>query len=222
MKAICVFVLLWAIVGYAPSASATDFRFDAVSLVVPSAFEGPVRAALAPGAETVAFSVPRGPGVPTNVLQLTRYDFGDSNLSTSEADRLATASQQLLKMLSAIERQRSAYTQTAPEPVTLGGSVGVRSSWQGELRGVAVHGVLYALVIGRRTLFFHAFGPGDRPDAELAQVISAIEALQVDDSPDATAHRSRSVDGGGMIGRVRDLDCVAGAASVSCGREPIG
>ncbi|MEK6245479.1 MAG: hypothetical protein AABM33_13375 [Pseudomonadota bacterium] len=164
---------------FAASAAAGEFRFDQVTLSVPEGFVGPTRAAPDAASETFAFSVLRGAGVPTNVLQLTRYDFGTAPPDTNEATLAQIASRLLLQMLQGVERRRSSYSQIAPEQARLGGVLGVRASWKGVLQGVSTNGVMYCIILGSRALFFHASGPGDTPDDELKLAIRSVEALRV-------------------------------------------
>lgn len=60
------------------AADSKDYYFDDFILSVPRGYSGPHKASPAPSFETIAFSVLRDPTVPTNVLQLTRYDAGKS------------------------------------------------------------------------------------------------------------------------------------------------
>ena len=165
---------------FAHLAVAGELRFGGVTLVVPDQFASPARAAPGSNAETIAFSVPRGAGVATNVLQLTRIDFDEPIRAITEDERLKATSQYLLQMLQGIERHRTSYTQSVPERTLLGGQVGARSTWKGELRDVSVNGVMYCILIGSRAIFFHAFGPGDTPDDELLLAVKAIESLRAD------------------------------------------
>lgn len=178
MKKWCAAFALVGTLAYSHAATAAEFRFDPIRLVVPDDFSGPIRAAPDSHSETVAFSRSSEPGTSATVLQLTRFDFEQPLPSNSEVESFETASKYLLDMLRGIERTRTSYTQALPEKVLLDGKVGARSAWKGELRGVPVNGVMYAIVIGNRVIFLHAFGTGDTPDAQLLFAIQAIEALR--------------------------------------------
>ena len=176
----CAAFLVVSIFGSAHAAAANEFQFAPIRLVVPEALYGPVRANPDPHSETVVFSRSSESDATATVLQLTRFDFEKPVPSNSERESFENASKYLLDMLRGIERQRTSYTQTPPEMVSLGGKVGARSAWKGNLNEVPVNGVMYAIVIGRRVIFLHAFGTGDTPDAQLLLAIQAIEALQHD------------------------------------------
>jgi hypothetical protein len=158
---------------------AGDFAFSGVALVVPDQFAGPARAAPASNAESIAFAVSRGPGVPGTALQITRYDFGDPLPMDTEDDKFNAASQYLLEMLKGIERHRTSYTQTVPVKALLAGTVSARSSWKGNLHGIPVNGVMFCFVRGSTVLFFHAFGSGDNPDDDMILAVKAIEDLRI-------------------------------------------
>lgn len=180
MKTWCATLLFAFALSSAHPAAATDFQFYGVRIAIPEEFTGPVRASPSSRAETVAFSSLHGSGAANNVVQLTRYDLGQPIRLTTTDESFEAASKYLLEMLRGIERRRTSYTQTSPEMVRLGGNVGARAAWKGQLNGAAVNGVMYSFMTGSQAIFLHAFGPGDAPDSQLLRAIRAIEALQSD------------------------------------------
>ena len=170
------FLLLLAC-GVMSTANARDYRFDELTLNLPEGIQGPISMAPAPGVETIVFPGQGWPETPANVLQLTRRELG-----VKPTDAAGAASRHLLDLLGAVERHRSAYSQTPVEAVRLGSVAGVRAKWKGTLQGIVMNGVMYCALIGTRVLYFHAFGPGETPDEELKQLIGAVEGTRGRDS----------------------------------------
>jgi hypothetical protein len=163
--------------GVISSASAWEYRFDELTLNLPESIQGPLSISPAPGVETTVFPGQGWPETPANVLQLIRHELG-----VKPADAAGAASRHLLDLLGAVERHRSAYSQTPVETVRLGSVSGVRAKWKGTLKGIVMNGAMYCALVGTRVLCFHAFGPGETPDEELKQLIGAVEGTRGHDS----------------------------------------
>jgi len=179
--------LLFLFCTSANYAAAGDFHFHGVTLAVPAAFDGPMGAKPNPAAEVAGFAVPGTPGVPTDTLQISRIQVTGKIPDQIDSERFQTLSKYLLNMLAAVERRRTAYSQTQPEQVHLGHRLAVRASWKGKAQDFEVNGVVYCVLVGSGIVLIYTSGPGERPDEQQMLAIKAVNSLSIGTNTVATA-----------------------------------
>lgn len=170
--------LILAMVCFAGYANAAGFQWHGLTIAIPPGFDGPIESRPGAYAESVGFAVPGTVGVPTNTLQMARLQLPGTPPAMSDDERFQFLSMQLTKMMKALERRRTSYSQTAFEKVKLGSLFAVRSAWTGKDQDIQMNGVFYCLLIDSGVIFLQTSGPGDKPDGQQALAISALNKLQ--------------------------------------------
>ena len=156
-------------------------RLGQVAIQIPAAMSGPRRQFPAERSEIDTY-VSTSERPPT-VIQINRTTVPDASLDLSENDRFKAASS-LLKGYSGTFGEKVTNWSEAPvEKVRLGGLLGARTRWTGNLHGVPATGTMYFVVVGKDCFFLHAFGSSIKPHATLDASVQAIETLRLE-SPD--------------------------------------
>jgi hypothetical protein len=162
----------------ANTTAANTFSIDPVAIEVPAGFEGPISRS-EDAAAVVAFIKPHPDSRMSTLLQITIYDFGDKLRGLPAPERGTAAERYLLQFLSGVERRRSNFTPSEPNPVVLGGIPAAKVTWRGLANGIEAVGVMYCVVSGTKVISFHTQDIGSAPTPAMQQAMHAIEQVKM-------------------------------------------
>ena len=172
-------------------ACAEETHLGPVLIKIPPEFSGPRRSIPYEGVTQEVYEAYAIPGQQPNLLLLSHLSLSPARRDIGEEDLYAEASNFLTGGLKILKRERTGWSQSGIEKVRLGGRVGARAYWSGNLYGVQTNGVSYVVIIGDHGYRFNAFGNGTEPNAALKSSIRAIEGLRVE-ATDKSLERTRA------------------------------
>lgn len=161
---------LLAVLFMSPLASAKEFLFHGIGIVVPRGFEGPNWAPPDPKADTAAFSVPGTPGVPTTVLQMTRYRLNTAPALSSEEQLARLAAEYMSQLLEELHPDRI----TPSSVMILGSLLVAKKSWIKSFSNYELNGIMFSTIKGSDVIIFQVMGPGKVPNKDMNVALSAL------------------------------------------------
>jgi hypothetical protein len=112
------------------------------------------------------------------LLQITVIDFDSSARAPAAAqDQTRQAENYLRRFLGDIERRRTNYVSSPLAHIELAGSTAVRATWNGDVAGRPLVGVMYCVIVENRyAVIFHTQDLGSVPSSGMIEAMRAIEA----------------------------------------------
>lgn len=167
------------LLSLATSSWATDYDTSQFRIPLPDGFQGPIKQNLQQNAQTMAF-VKIVPDSTTPVLlQISTYDFGNTNPPIPATHLGRAADRYLQQMLADIQRRRTSYSESPPSRVQLSGLPAAKASWTGILDNQKVAGFMYCVVSGSTVIVLNTQASQALPATYLNEATRAIEQLQL-------------------------------------------
>jgi len=152
-------------------------RLGKIVVDIPAGFSGPQRTFPNEQAEQDVYVSRDSPPV---VLQMTLITVPQVPPDLTEENRYGAAEHFLSGGLGMFAEKVRQWSQAPIEKARLGGFLGARAKWTGNLHGFPATGVMYCVVTGKESFTFHTFGSAVDSNASLKSSIRAIEKLRVD------------------------------------------
>jgi hypothetical protein len=171
----CVRFILVIFAGLVTAnAFASSYEDDGMRISIPDGFEGP-RIHVTQSVKVVGF-LKRYPGENRGtVLQITTYNFGQEVLGIPEEARQDATDKVLGQFVSGGALAPQSFKVVARRHLLLDGIKASRADMEGEVKGYAVSGIMYCVIVGTRAVIFLIHDFHDVPQDNRAAALKAIE-----------------------------------------------